>query len=82
MVLSIAVALVIGIAQLLGISSDEPGADVSATTVGSGTDPGPPVATADADVRFPSSQIVNCVAGEKLGLNTRPAGPKFPKDGD
>ena len=46
--LSIAVALVVGIAQLLGISSDEPEAEVSATTVGSGTDPGPPVATADA----------------------------------
>ena len=46
--LSIAVALVVGIAQLLGISSDEPEADVSATTVGSGTAPGPPVATADA----------------------------------
>jgi hypothetical protein len=48
MVLSIAVALVVGIAQLLGISSDEPEADVSATTVGSGTAPGPPAATADA----------------------------------
>lgn len=46
--LSIAVALVVGIAQLLGISSDEPEAEVSATTVGSGTAPGPPVATADA----------------------------------
>ena len=46
--LSIAVALVIGIAQLLGISSDEPEADVSATTVGSGTTPGQPAATADA----------------------------------
>lgn len=46
--LSIAVALVVGIAQLLGISSDEPEAEVSASTVGSGTVPGPPVATSDA----------------------------------
>lgn len=46
--LSIAVALAVGIAQLLGISSDEPAADVSATTVGSGTVPSPPVTTADA----------------------------------
>lgn len=46
--LSIAVALVVGIAQLLGISSDEPAADVSATTVGSGTAPSPPVATSEA----------------------------------
>jgi hypothetical protein len=48
MVLSIAVALVVGIAQLLGISSDEPEAEVSASTVGSGTVPGPPVATSQA----------------------------------
>jgi hypothetical protein len=48
MVLSIAVALVVGIAQLLGISSDEPEAEVSASTVGSGTVPSPPVATSDA----------------------------------
>ena len=46
--LSIAVALVVGIAQLLGISSDEPAADVSATTVGSGTSPSPPVASSEA----------------------------------
>lgn len=46
--LSIAVALVVGIAQLLGISSDEPAADVSATTVGSGTAPSPPVASSEA----------------------------------
>ena len=45
--LSIAVALVVGIAQLLGISSDEPAADVSATTVGSGTSPSPPVASSE-----------------------------------
>ncbi len=46
--LSIAVALVVGIAQLLGISSDEPEAEVSASTVGSGTVPSPPVATSHA----------------------------------
>ncbi len=46
--LSVAVALVIGIAQLLGISSDEPAAEVSATRVGSGTDPSPPAATPGA----------------------------------
>ena len=46
--LSIAVALVVGIAQLLGISSDEPEAEVSASTVGSGTVPSPPVATSQA----------------------------------
>jgi len=47
MVLSIAAALVVGIAQLLGISSDEPAAEISASTVGSGTAPSPPVATSD-----------------------------------
>ena len=46
--LSIAAALVVGIAQLLGISSDEPEAGISASTVGSGTVPSPPVATSDA----------------------------------
>lgn len=46
--LAIAVAMVVGIAQLLGISSDEPEAEVSASTVGSGTVPSPPVATSDA----------------------------------
>lgn len=46
--LSVAAATTVGIAQLLGISSDEPGADLSASTVGSGTVPGPPVATSDA----------------------------------
>lgn len=46
MVLSVAAALVVGIASLLGSSSDEPVADVSAAPVGSDTRPGPPVATA------------------------------------
>lgn len=52
--LSIAVALVVGIAQLLGISSDEPAAEVSATRVGSGTDPSPPAATPDARAGAPT----------------------------
>lgn len=44
--LSIALALVVGIAQLLGISSDEPAAEVSAATVGSSTASSPPSPTA------------------------------------
>ncbi|MFP5253353.1 MAG: hypothetical protein ACLGH4_06115 [Actinomycetes bacterium] len=48
MVLSVAVALVVGIAQLLGISSDEPAAEVSAARVGSGTVPSPPVTSPEA----------------------------------
>lgn len=47
--LSIAAALVVGIAQLLGISSDEPPADIEAATVGSGAVPSPPVATSRAE---------------------------------
>lgn len=46
--LSIAAALVVGIAQLLDVSSDEPGAGLSATTVGSGTVPSPPAETSAA----------------------------------
>jgi hypothetical protein len=56
MVLSVAAALVIGIAQLLGISSDEPAADLSASTVGSGTVPGPPAATAAGPTERPTAR--------------------------
>lgn len=78
--LSVAAALVVGIAQLLGFSSDEPGVGVSASTVGSGTVPGPPVATSDARARAERSARREAKQREPRRKRTRtplpePTGP-------